>query len=156
MRVLIPTDFSSNAWQTMQYTLQLMQNVKCAFTILHTYELPNSSSGEIISLHDQLKANAEVKLSEFKTRATAIANPKLHQFNSEALHGDFIRVVNRYAQDEKMDLMAISMTNKFYPDKTHHKGYAKRIVEYSKCPVLIIPDCFQSDGKVKENDKVSV
>jgi nucleotide-binding universal stress UspA family protein len=148
MRVLIPTDFSDNAFQSLHYVLQLMQNTQCQFILLHTYEIPASSAGEIITVNDLLKASAEKKLLELKTYAESISPPNLHRFSCLALHGDFIRVINRFSQEEKIDLMAINVTNKCFPDKTSHKGYAKKIIENSKIPLLVIPDCFQAENKV--------
>ncbi len=146
MRILVPTDFSTNSWKTMQYIVDLMHHKKCNFKLLHTYELPSSSSGEIIDLHDNLKAEAEAKLLSLKKEIADFTNSKLHTINCQALHGDFLRVINRVAEEEKFDLIAISLTNKIYPDKVQHKGYAKRIIDNCKTPVIVVPDCYQADG----------
>jgi hypothetical protein len=148
MKVLIPTDFSDNAVQALHYIVQLMHHTPCQFTLLHTYEIPTSSAGEIITINDYLKSSAEKKLMRLKNLAESIADAELHQFNCTALHGDFIRVVNRFSQEEKMDLLIINLTNKCFPDKASHKGYAKKIIENSKIPVLVIPDCFQVENNV--------
>ncbi len=146
MRVLIPTDFSDNAVQSLNYIVQLMHDTPCQFTLLHTYEIPTSSAGEIITINDHLKANAEKKLLQFKLLAESISNTYLHEFNCLALHGDFIRVVNRFSIEEKIDLLVINMTNKCFPDKSSHKGYAKKIIDSAKIPILVVPDCFQAEN----------
>jgi len=35
--ILIPTDFSENAWNAISYAMQFLKNEKCKFYILHTY-----------------------------------------------------------------------------------------------------------------------
>ncbi len=35
--ILIPTDFSENAWNAIVYTMQLLKNKKCTIHFLHTY-----------------------------------------------------------------------------------------------------------------------
>lgn len=151
MKILVPTDFSGNAWQTLKYVIELMYNKDCAFTLIHTYEIPNSSSGEIISINDHLRAEANYKLKELKLRAENESSNNNHSFSYTALHGDFLRVINRFLQEEDVDLLAISMSNKCYPDSLPHKGYAKKIIENSKCPVIVVPDCLQnSEMSVKK------
>ncbi|MCM4153414.1 universal stress protein [Arenibacter sp. N53] len=36
-KILLPTDFSKNAWNAIDYTLNYFKNEKCLFYILHTY-----------------------------------------------------------------------------------------------------------------------
>lgn len=36
-RILLPTDFSKNAWNAISYALDFFKNEKCVFYILHTY-----------------------------------------------------------------------------------------------------------------------
>ena len=36
-KILLPTDFSDNAWNAITYALQLYKNVKCNFILLNTY-----------------------------------------------------------------------------------------------------------------------
>lgn len=143
MKILIPTDFSGNAWQTLKYVIELMSGKDCSFTLIHTYEIPNSSSGEIISVNDQLREEAHRKLKELKSKAERSTDKNNHSFSYLAMHGDFLRVINRYLQEEEIDMIAISMSNRCYPDSIPHKGLAKKIIENTKCPVIVVPDCFE-------------
>lgn len=36
-RILLPTDFSDNAFNALSYAMQLFEKEKCEFTLLHTY-----------------------------------------------------------------------------------------------------------------------
>lgn len=36
-RILLPTDFSNNAWNAISYAAQLFKNEACTFYLLHTY-----------------------------------------------------------------------------------------------------------------------
>lgn len=150
MKILVPTDFSGNAWHALNYAIQLMSDKECTFTLIHTYEIPNSSSGEIISINDHLRAEANHKLRELKSMAERASNRNIHNFSYVALHGDFLRVINRFLNEEEVDLLAISMSNKCYPDSLPHKGYAKRIIENSKCPVIVVPDCYENSSAVSK------
>ena len=36
-KILLPTDFSDNAWNAIVYALKLYKNQKCKFVLLNTY-----------------------------------------------------------------------------------------------------------------------
>ncbi len=143
MKILIPTDFSPCADYTLEYVIRLMNKVNCTFSLLHTYEIPRFTTGEIVSINDQLKLAADEKLIALKKQAELISNNSYHTFHHLSLHGDFLRVVNRILREEDIDLLAISGSDQNRTNSLEHKmeskAYAKHISEVTNCPVLIVP-----------------
>lgn len=43
--IILPSDFSDNAWKAMSYAANLYHNTPCIFHIIHTYNLPTAFSG---------------------------------------------------------------------------------------------------------------
>jgi len=63
--ILIPTDFSSNAWNAIQYALKLFKNEECTFYLLNTYTPAIASSRFMAaSLEGGLLANTAHNCSE--------------------------------------------------------------------------------------------
>lgn len=69
-RILIPTDFSENAWNAISYAMQLFSNQTCEFFLLNTYTpvIPSSRfMAPIIDgvrIEDAIRYNSENGLAK--------------------------------------------------------------------------------------------
>ena len=43
MRVLLPTDFSENAWHAIKYAIYLFENTTCTFYVMHAHQVSPSA-----------------------------------------------------------------------------------------------------------------
>ncbi|HAV54977.1 MAG TPA: universal stress protein, partial [Aequorivita sp.] len=48
-RILIPTDFSRNAWNAIKYAMELYKREPAEFFLLHTYYLSGYSKENLLS-----------------------------------------------------------------------------------------------------------
>ena len=70
-KILLPTDFSENALNAIDYALQLFKDEKCAFFILnaytpmiYNYEYQLNADQYMMEAVDMVKKNSEEKLDE--------------------------------------------------------------------------------------------
>ena len=70
-KILLPTDFSENALNAIDYALQLFKDETCAFFILNTYtpmiynyEYQLNADQYMMEAVDMVKKNSEEKLDE--------------------------------------------------------------------------------------------
>ena len=49
-KILIPTDFSKNAWGAICYALELFKNEQCDIYILNCYDVDEYTTDELTSL----------------------------------------------------------------------------------------------------------
>ena len=71
-KIILPTDFSHNAYNAIEYALQLFKDVESTFYLLHTYtpavyqpEYMLGSPGQI-GLGDEYQADALMQLEELQ------------------------------------------------------------------------------------------
>ncbi|GHA37745.1 hypothetical protein GCM10007103_19060 [Salinimicrobium marinum] len=84
-RILIPTDFSQNASNALNYALNFFAEEDCTFFLLNTYTpviydseyMLNSYSSP--DLTESYKSNSEQNLERLKTRITKKINNSRHQ-----------------------------------------------------------------------------
>lgn len=107
--VLIPTDFSPNSWNAVEYAVRLFADRPCDFYILHVGDLEQSPiisnsfsiSGEIYP--PAIKTN----LKSFFKRTAPLALTKCHHFIALLEYGDFIDTIRKTVADKKIDLIVM-------------------------------------------------
>ncbi|MEC8830812.1 MAG: universal stress protein, partial [Bacteroidota bacterium] len=87
-KILIPTDFSENAWNAIDYAMQLFRNRRCTFYLLNTYTpvIPSSrfmaKMIDGVRIVDAVRENSEQGLSRTVERIkTKYGNPN-HSFET--------------------------------------------------------------------------
>ncbi|MGY8914576.1 MAG: universal stress protein [Flavobacteriales bacterium] len=86
--ILIPTDFSDNAWNAIFFALKLYWDMECTFHILHVYEVGASKikgardSQKAGKLYETLALESEKGLSEILDYLDKNHNNPKHTFNA--------------------------------------------------------------------------
>ncbi len=147
-RVLIPTDFSNNAWNTILYALELYKGDPCEFYILNSYEMrPVSlvttvSSQKVGHLYKRMKTISEGGLERtlgdienLKKDATE------HSFHVICKEGPFIEVIKEIMDYTFFDMIIIG-TKGATGAKAFFLGSntQKLLKQIDKCPILVIPE----------------
>src|SRR5690606_26304928 len=87
-RILIPTDFSDNAWNAIDYALKLFQGNACTFYLLNTYT-PLIPSGRLMAnteqdfrIPDPVRLASEKGLKKTLQRIKGTDPDPRHQFET--------------------------------------------------------------------------
>ncbi|WP_396635815.1 universal stress protein [Maribacter sp. R77961] len=148
--ILIPTDFSSNAWNAIQYALKLFKNEECTFYLLNTYTPAISSSRFMAaSLEGGLLANTAHNCSEMGLKnvlsliAQKYPNEK-HQFETissfNLLVDEIVEIIARYS----IDLVLVGTKGASGLEEVFMGSNTVKIIKTVKdCPVLAIPQNYE-------------
>jgi hypothetical protein len=60
-KILLPTDFSKNAYNAINYAIELYKEESCEFFILHSYYLPGYEKSNLLSPEPTDKSSFERK-----------------------------------------------------------------------------------------------
>lgn len=141
--ILLPTDFSDNAWSAVVYALKLYENEYCTFYFLHSTYIPDTVSRTYITTHyvDKQQKLAESRLMELKVQ-TEIANANAnHNFKTLISEDELKTAVKKAVDENSIDI--IVMGTKGATDAIEYmmgSNTVKVIQKINKCPVLIVPD----------------
>ena len=153
-KILMPTDFSKNAWHAMTYAIELFKNNTCEFYILNAFQPESyaldsmmvSEPGE--KYYDLCKKKSEEGLERvFQMLKERDDNPN-HTFNTVSKLGLLIDAIDGLI--EKKDIELIIMGTKGISDSKAILGTNTVFVMESidTCPVLAIPkDSFFKEFK---------
>ncbi len=144
--LLLPTDFSSNSWNAIQYAIKLYENHECDFYILNTYwkdvyGLDSISQLDPDEAFNKLSEKRSTQsLGDIMVRLTfEIQDPK-HRFHVLSSSMLLVDAVKDAVESRHIDM--IIMGAKGLTDEREGK-YGKHtlavIENVRKCPVLVVP-----------------
>ena len=148
-RVLIPTDFSHNAWNAISYACQLFRNENCRFILLNTYT-PSIPSNRFMApmvngmlIEDAVRHTSEVGLEKTLERIEKVFPNANHEFVIQSSFSLLVDAVQEIVDQEEIDLIVTGTKGASGMDEVFMGSNTVRIIKSSrKCPVLAVPQHF--------------
>ncbi len=148
-RILIPTDFSENAWNAISYAMQLFINEECEFFLLNTYTPVIPSSRFMapiidgVKIEDAIRSNSENGLLKTISRIQTTFNNDKHSFEAVSSFNLLVDEVKDVVDTYSIDLIVVGTKGASGMDEVFMGSNTVRIIKSSeKCPVLVIPQHF--------------
>ena len=129
-KILITTDFSPQASQTIEHVLKLLQGSDSAVSVLllNTYLLPKADPSKVIEMNDELKRRSRDGLAESLQKAEAENSNPLVSIQTASHLGSLFNVVQNLMGQEKYETVSFCEGG---PQKV------AELITKKKCPVLI-------------------
>lgn len=144
--ILLPTDFSENAWSAALYAIKLYANTPCTFYFSHAWTFVNTGSRNYIapSYIDTLKNTSKEQLTAVVERAKTISTNKDHKFESifsEAyLTESILSAINTYA----IDLVVMGTKGATGAKEFLFGSNSVTVIKRVKlCPILLVPQNYE-------------
>lgn len=147
--ILIPTDFSENAWNAINYALALFKDEKCVFHLLNTYtpSIANSrfmassiQNGVVDATHNNSINGLQAIVKRIKE---AHYNPN-HSFKNISSFSLLVDQVKEIVAAENIDLVITGTKGASSFDEVFMGSNTVRIIKSIKnCPVLAIPQHYE-------------
>lgn len=144
--VLLPTDFSQNSWNAIEYALEFLKDEPCVFYLLHVNTLSHSilndptyrdSSNVIEEVYTK---PSKVQLLKLMKRISKVSNNKAHRFYSIVDNGFFIDVIRSQIIDKQIDLIIMGTKGASGLKKIIIGSNAGDVIVKVKCTTLIVPE----------------
>jgi len=154
-RIILPTDFSDNAYNAIDYAVHLFKDVETTFYLLHTYTpavyrvdyLMHSPSQ--IGLGDTLQSKSMAELKELQQRLVKeFKNPK-HTFVSHSSFNLLVDEVLETIENEKADMVIMGTQGATGAKEIFLGSNTVHVIKKAGCPVIAVPSHFKYE-KPKE------
>lgn len=148
-KIIVPTDFSENAFDALKYAAELFKYERSEFFLLHAYaeEVFNETdeiTQKFLEKHKKkIKKNTEEKLGKLKNQILELSPNPRHTFHTVPAFGLLIDEVNDLAERENADLIVTSTRGVTDNRKLTFGSNTLQIIKYVQCPVLSIPVNYQ-------------
>lgn len=144
--ILIPTDFSRNAWQAVQYALVLFKNNHCNIHLVNAFEFSDGMSSFVIPEpgeedYESAKFEAEAELSKVSNMmALKPIKQTSHHFIPQAICGEPLEVIQNYVTQNNIDLVVMGTHGRSESDMAVYGSVAVNVMEkVRQCPVMVVP-----------------
>ena len=152
-KIVLPTDFSENSLNAIDYALQLFKDETCVFFILNTYtpmiynyEYQLNADQYMMEAVDMVKKNSEKKLDELVRTLKKKYNNLKHKFKTissfNILSDEVIELTDQY----DLDLVIMGTKGASKDREILFGSNTIHVIKKSKCPVLAIPDNFDFEA----------
>ena len=153
MRILLPTDFSKNAWHAIQYALYQFERIHCKFYVLHAHQV--SPSGLVSTINKERDTRlfeitlleGQEKLNKVVNHLKAINKVPGHEFEGILEADSLLNAIGRNVVDKDIDFIfmgtqgATGMKEVFLGSNT-----VRVIRNIETCPTMVVPENFEIDN----------
>lgn len=147
--ILLPTDFSANAYNAICYAVQLYKNEACKFYLLHTYTPTTISSGQAMDTYSALKIqeiekeNAETGLQKVKEKIVKEFNNNKHSFTTLSAFNLLLPEMKTIIEENDIELVIMGTKGATGAKEIFLGTNTMFAIKKIKCPVLAVPSRFK-------------
>lgn len=144
--ILVPTDFSKNAFNALTYGLKLFQKNRCTFYIIHVNPLPPYSgaastvkrSSKI--LEETLLKDSRENLRKLIYQVESLGLNAKHTFVPIATYDFFVNTIKREAEEKNIDLILMGTKGASGLKKATIGSNTGDVITKVKHPLLAVPE----------------
>ncbi len=146
MHILVPTDFSENAWNALKYGVSLYKDIECTFHLLHINPIPAySAAGTSVRVSSRMvEANvlssSKVSFDQLLMRIDKIVTSKKHSFVTITSHNFFVESIKRHVENKKIDLIIMGTKGASGLKEVTMGSNTGDVLTKVKCPLMAVPE----------------
>ncbi|MEL6918776.1 MAG: universal stress protein, partial [Bacteroidota bacterium] len=134
--ILLPTDFSDNAWNAINYGISLFEKETCMFYVLHAYQTAPSGLGS--------KFDSKKSLEETMEKIHAITENPLHTFEKIMVMDVLSNAIGKTIIDKEIDYVIMGTKGSSAVKEIFMGSSAVTILKkISSCPIILVPKAYE-------------
>jgi len=145
-KLLVPTDFSRNAWDAIVYAVELYKEVPCEIYILNVYDYTDYATDNIMvpqlddRLYETLKENSEKGLDKILERLYKREGSADHTYITISQQNNLLDAIHEVVELKDIDLVVMGTKGDTDSlNKTFGSNTVMIMEKIRSCPVLAIP-----------------
>lgn len=144
--ILIPTDFSDNAWNAIQYGMALFKKIKCTFHIVYVHPTTTYIGGDatvIVApkmLEEEILKESREKIQKVLKAIERLPVNTKHTFNTEVLYGFFTDHIKQAVIDKNIDLIIMGTKGASGLKAVSMGSNTGNVITKVPCAVLAVPE----------------
>ncbi len=140
-QILVPTDFSSNAWNAFEFARKRFEHVPCRFYILHVADLADSPVvGNSLVFAKPENKTAKNDLRTLFEKISGLAPNANHKFMALQEYGYFVDMVRKSIAENNIDLLVMGTKGANGLKESVIGSNTGDVIHKVHCDVLIVPE----------------
>jgi len=145
--ILLPTDFSNNSLNAMNYAMELFKDTPCKFYLLNAFKIPYLTNEELLEndmkqlaklekeLFDSSKKGMEDILKKLELKASAA-----HKFELHSDYNLFMNSVSNYVKEKNIELIVMGTKGATGAKEIFMGSNTGDVIMKARCDVLAVPE----------------
>lgn len=145
-KVVLPTDFSENAWKAISYATTLYKNLECEFYLLNVFSIDSFSLSSILPpepglpVYDYALGDSQMKLEDLRDKLIYDKNPK-HRYELVSKYNSLTEALKNLVNKKDIDIIIMGTKGATDSINVLYGSNALDVMEnITGCPVLVVPD----------------
>ncbi|TJY35774.1 universal stress protein [Pontimicrobium aquaticum] len=144
--ILLPTDFSENSWNAIQYALRFFEKFNCHFYILHVNRLNNLASDTSYIIAPEVIEEVQTKLAKKQLReflkriSKELPHNKKHKFYTLTDYNFFIESIRNQIEEKNIDMIVIGTKGASGLKKYIIGSNTGDVITKVSCTTLVVPE----------------
>lgn len=143
-KIILPTDFSENAYNAISFALELFKEEECTFYLLNTYTPVLYDSeymyfNPTISIDEVYKTNSKKGLDRLHKRLVSEFKNTKHQFEKVSVFNFLTDEINEQVEEKNIDLVVMGTKGASGSKEILFGSHTVHTIKKAKCPILAIP-----------------
>jgi nucleotide-binding universal stress UspA family protein len=144
-KILIPTDFSKNAFNAIKYALELFKYERSEFIIMHAfaddvYEHTIKMPRTLFEVYkEKVWEQSDKKLRKLVVDILTISSNPKHKYDYKSVFGSLVDEANAIVDRENIDIVVMGTKGKSNDRDILFGSNSLQVIKYVKCPVLAVP-----------------
>lgn len=144
--ILLPTDFSNNSINAINYAIKLFEHIVCDFYILNVQKASSFISDDMMTvsssatIYTTLVSAAKKSITNIISKIEKRTKNKNHTFHSIVDYDNFVDAINQTCQKHDVDLIIMGTKGASGLDKVIFGSNTVRVMQRCTVPVLAIPE----------------
>ncbi|WP_274474493.1 universal stress protein [Mangrovimonas aestuarii] len=146
MNILLPTDFSDNAWNALEYALGYFQFTSCTFHLLHVDHQYGFSGGNMAYypshnlVEKSISGSTKHTLHELLPKIKANPLSSKHQFVTANEQGSLVDVLRSYTKRNNISMIVMGTKGASGLKKLIVGSNTANVITKVPCDTLIVPE----------------
>ncbi len=146
-KILLPTDFSKNAWSAISYAIELYKNEECDFYILNSFYTTGYALESMMvpepgeRLYEDAKGHSEKELSKILERLSFRDDSLKHKFFAISQFNNLLAAIQDVVEKKDIEMIVMGTKGTGNARDIIYGSNAVLVMEKVRnCPVMMIPD----------------
>jgi len=145
-KILVPTDFSDNALNALDYALELFKYDVCEFYIIHAYQddiyadktlLTNETMDKVTRI---ISNKSQVQLENILKHINKVSPNPRHTYHIISSNSMLIDEADKIVDEANIDIIVMGTRGKTNDRRLTFGSHTLQVLKYVQCPVLAIPE----------------
>ncbi|MCR8667930.1 universal stress protein [Aestuariibaculum sp. M13] len=150
--ILLPTDFSDNSLNAIDYAMKMFKNQTCNFYIMNVQRVGSYISDDLMManptgvVYDTVVEAAKVSVDKLIAKLVKTYKNEKHEFFSLVDYDNFTDAINQAVINNDVNLIIMGTKGASGLSKKLFGSNTVKVLQHCEVPVLVIPDEYEFTG----------